>query len=303
MYFQVRRATSLCIEKDERKREVVETLKKVELEQCFAVQEAPRAHVQAPTPATEDPCLPSQPKDTSASHVLDTESDPDTDPHSDPEPDPLIEAQLAKSKARYSLEVASKLAVEAERRRIQEERGPRSGGVIKVTFHQRQFKNPARESKREEEEEWLRKQVRRRSGECDAFPQALARATKTQLEDEDGLDYEEVVRKSGKFFQAGDFGSAEEVILFFFLLLFTQPIFSLVLHSTAAPIHALHLLLFLLLHLLSQVLHCGLRLFPRNPSLYSRRATVSITYPPARPSLLLTGQAEGRGPPGSSGGL
>ena len=41
--------------------------------------------------------------------------------------------------------------------------------------------------------------------------QALAKASKKKLEEEEGLDYDEVVRKTGVFFRAGDLDSAEEV--------------------------------------------------------------------------------------------
>ena len=73
-----------------------------------------------------------------------------------------------------SIELAQQLAVEGERRRRAEARPPRQGGIIKVivsfwnqklvcilqvSFNKREFSHPARESKREEEEEWLRKQV------------------------------------------------------------------------------------------------------------------------------------------------
>ena len=41
--------------------------------------------------------------------------------------------------------------------------------------------------------------------------QALAKASRKKLEEEEGLDYEGVVRKTGVFFRAGDLDSAEEV--------------------------------------------------------------------------------------------
>ena len=110
--------------------------------------------------------------------------------------DPAIERQLKKSKAKYrfesqneifnvssrSIELAQQLAIEGEKRRRAEARPPRQGGIIKVnriiwepkkyfflllifqvSFNKREFSHPARESKREEEEEWLRKQVWRHS--------------------------------------------------------------------------------------------------------------------------------------------
>ena len=67
-----------------------------------------------------------------------------------------------------------------------------------MSFGAREFKHPARESKREEEEEWLRRH-------------ALAQASKKRLAEEEGLDYPEVVRRAGAFYRAGDLPSAEEV--------------------------------------------------------------------------------------------
>ena len=71
-------------------------------------------------------------------------------------------------------------------------------------FNKREFKHPARESKKEEEEEWLRRQ-------------AKAKAAKKKLEEEEEeeegrMDYAEVVRKAGSFYQVGDLGSALEVL-------------------------------------------------------------------------------------------
>ena len=71
--------------------------------------------------------------------------------------------------------------------------------MFKVAFNAREFKHPARESKREEEEEWLRRQ-------------AKAKAAKKKVEEEGSMEYEEVVRKAGSFYQVGDLGSALEVL-------------------------------------------------------------------------------------------
>ena len=112
----------------------------------------------------------------------------------------VIEAELKKSRASYSIKLAQQLAKEMEEQRRADALPPRAGGVIKVAFNKREFKHPARESKKEEEEEWLRRQ-------------AKAKAAKKKVEEEEGsMEYEEVVRKAGSFYQVGDLGSALEVL-------------------------------------------------------------------------------------------
>ena len=112
----------------------------------------------------------------------------------------VIEAQLRKSKASYSIKLAQQLAKEAEEQKRANSLPPRAGGVIKVSFNKREFKHPARESKREEEEEWLRKQ-------------AKAKAAKKKLEEEEGsMEFEDVERKARSFYQVGDLESALEVL-------------------------------------------------------------------------------------------
>ena len=113
----------------------------------------------------------------------------------------VIEAQLRKSKASYSIKLAQQLAKEAEEQKRANSLPPRAGGVIKVSFNKREFKHPARESKREEEEEWLRKQ-------------AKAKAAKKKLEEEEegSMEFEDVERKARAFYQVGDLESALEVL-------------------------------------------------------------------------------------------
>ena len=112
----------------------------------------------------------------------------------------MVEAELKKSRASYSIKLAQQLAKEMEEQRRADALPPRAGGVIKVAFNKREFKHPARESKKEEEEEWLRRQ-------------AKAKAAKKKLEEDEGsMEYEEVVRKAGSFYQVGDLGSALEVL-------------------------------------------------------------------------------------------
>ena len=112
----------------------------------------------------------------------------------------MVDAELKKSRASYSIKLAQQVAKETEEQRRADALPPRAGGVIKVAFNKREFKHPARESKKEEEEEWLRRQ-------------AKAKAAKKKLEEEEGsMEYEEVVRKAGSFYQVGDLGSALEVL-------------------------------------------------------------------------------------------
>ena len=56
----------------------------------------------------------------------------------------VIEAQLRKSKASYSIKLAQQLAKEAEEQKRANSLPPRAGGVIKVSFNKREFKHPAR---------------------------------------------------------------------------------------------------------------------------------------------------------------
>ena len=112
----------------------------------------------------------------------------------------MVDAELKKSRASYSIKLAQQVAKETEEQRRADALPPRAGGVIKVAFNKREFKHPARESKKEEEEEWLRRQ-------------AKAKAAKKKLEEEEGsMEFEDVERKARSFYQVGDLESALEVL-------------------------------------------------------------------------------------------
>ena len=100
---------------------------------------------------------------------------------------------------KYSIELAKKIAVENENLQKAELIPPRCITTIDVKFTHRQFSNPARESKAEEEREWLRKQEK-------------AKIDKIKLQEDLKMDHDEIVKKSQKLFSLGDFESAEEIL-------------------------------------------------------------------------------------------
>lgn len=106
---------------------------------------------------------------------------------------------INKISSKYSIELAKQIAVEEENRRKAEKIPPRSATTISVNFTPRQFRNPARESKKDEEEAWLKKQTK-------------AKERKQKIEEELQMDHDEVAKKCQHFFQLGDFESAEEIL-------------------------------------------------------------------------------------------
>ena len=88
---QVRRATSLCIEKDEKKREKIENLRQSSMLECFREEGA----------------------ETSCAGAMEGEEDvtqEEEDIHEEPvEIDPAIERQLKKSKAKYRFEIPNSI--------------------------------------------------------------------------------------------------------------------------------------------------------------------------------------------------
>ena len=176
-----RESTNLCIKKDERKRENIDNIKNTIVSSLGEKN---------PTNPEPEP---------------DNDNDNDNDPKyandslGDEEREMKINKAVKKSKAKYSIELAKKIAVEEENIRKMEALPPRSSKTINVNFTKREFKNPARESKKEEEQEWLRKQ-------------AKARDRKKKIQEELQMDHEDVVNKCQKFFKLGDMDSAEEIL-------------------------------------------------------------------------------------------
>ena len=171
-----RESTSLCIKKDERKRENIDRIKKTIVSSLGE---------RNPTNPEPEP-------------VNDRKGGNDNTSEDD-EREIKINKAVQKSKAKYSIELAKKIAVEEENLKKMEALPPRSSQTINVNFTKREFKNPARESKKEEEQEWLRKQ-------------AKARDRKKKLQEELQMDHDEVVKKCQKFFKLGDMDSAEEIL-------------------------------------------------------------------------------------------
>ena len=177
-----RESTSLCIKKDERKRENIDRIKKTIVSSL----------------GKQNPTNPKPEPDNCIDTKFDNKSDNDNNTEDD-EREVKINKAVKKSKAKYSIELAKKIAVEEENLKKMEALPPRSSQTINVNFTKREFKNPARESKKEEEQEWLRKQ-------------AKARDRKKKLQEELQMDHDEVVQKCQKFFKLGDMDSAEEIL-------------------------------------------------------------------------------------------
>ena len=69
-----------------------------------------------------------------------------------------------------------------------------------MKFTKREFRNPARDSKKEEkEDEWLRRQ-------------AKAQQRKQKVKDDIQMDYIEILEKASHFFKVEDLASAEEIL-------------------------------------------------------------------------------------------
>ena len=173
-----RESVNLCIKKDERKRENIDNIKSTIVSSLGEKN---------PTDS-----------DTEKLNETDNMEGMEEMEH-DAERDAKVNNTVKKSKAKYSIELAKKIAVEEEHIRKKESVPPRSRQTINVSFTKREFKNPARESKREEEQEWLRKQ-------------AKAKDRKKKIQEELQMDHDEVVSKCQQFFKLGDMESAEEIL-------------------------------------------------------------------------------------------
>ena len=111
----------------------------------------------------------------------------------------VSEKVINKITSKYSIELAKQIAVEEDNLKRAELIAPRSCTTIPVTFTPRHFSNPARESKKEEEEQWLKKQ-------------AKAKERKKKIEEDLQMDHDDVVKKCQHFFKLGDYESAEEIL-------------------------------------------------------------------------------------------
>ena len=181
-----RTSVNLCIEKDERKRSNIEEIKTTIVSSL----------------GDRNPTI--KEKDISTStdqdHGVKEEEDNEEEEAKEEEVrDKKINNAVKKISNTYSIELAQQIAVEEDNLRKMAEIPPRSCATLNVSFTPRQFSNPARESKRAEEEQWMRKQAR-------------ARDRKQQLQEELQLDHDEILQKCGHFFRLGDLDSAEEIL-------------------------------------------------------------------------------------------
>ena len=110
-----------------------------------------------------------------------------------------LDKAVKKIQENYSIDLAKKIAVENENLQRNSSVPPRSFTKINVQFTPRQFRNPARKSKKVEEEEWLKKQ-------------AQAKDRQKKIEEDLQMDHDEILQKCSHFFKLGDFQSAEEML-------------------------------------------------------------------------------------------
>ena len=129
-----RESTNLCIEKDERKRNKIDEIKNSIVSSLGD---------RNPTVETKPEAVKSE-LETEVVEINKNRRD----------------KAVRKIQENYSIDLAKKIAVENENLKRNESIPPRSFSKINVQFTPREFRNPARESKKVEEEEWLRKQTR-----------------------------------------------------------------------------------------------------------------------------------------------
>ena len=182
-----RTSVNLCIEKDERKRSNIEEIKTTIVSSLGD---------RNPTLREEDI---STSKDQDHGVKEEEEEVKEEEAKEEEVRDKKINKAVKKISNTYSIELAQQIAVEEDNLRKMAEIPPRSCATLSVSFTPRQFSNPARESKKAEEEQWLRKQAR-------------AKDRKQQLQEELQLDHDEILQKCGHFFRLGDLDSAEEIL-------------------------------------------------------------------------------------------
>ena len=176
-----KKSVNLCIEKDERKRENIDGIKKEILDSLGSRD------------PTQNKVISEDLVDKNASN----EGDEDKEENSKHKRQ--IDKAIDKKQHSYSIELAKKIAVENEAIKRQEKIPPRMGGKINVKFTKREFRNPARESKKEEEDEWLRRQ-------------AKAQQRKQKVKDDIQMDHTDILEKASHFFRVEDYASAEEIL-------------------------------------------------------------------------------------------
>ena len=181
-----RESTNLCIQKDERKRDKIEQIKSSILTSL----------------GDRNPTLiDDSPKVDQMKEVEEVKEEKEIEEKSE-----IVEINkhrrdkaVRKIQNNYSIDLAKRIAVENENVKRNESRPPRTFTKINVQFTPREFRNPARESKKLEEEQWLKKQ-------------AKAKDRQKQIQEDLQMDHDEILEKCSHFFKLGDFQSAEEIL-------------------------------------------------------------------------------------------
>ena len=172
-----RESTNLCIEKDERKRKTIDDIKSTIVTSL----------------GNKNPTI------NETEKVADLEDQAETKTEMVEINKRRLDKAVKKIQENYSIDLAKKIAVENENLQRNSSVPPRSFTKINVQFTPRQFRNPARKSKKVEEEEWLKKQ-------------AQAKDRQKKIEEDLQMDHDEILQKCGHFFKLGDFQSAEEML-------------------------------------------------------------------------------------------
>lgn len=172
-----RESTNLCIEKDERKRKTIDDIKSTIVTSL----------------GNKNPTI------NETEKVADLEDQAETKTEMVEINKRRLDKAVKKIQENYSIDLAKKIAVENENLQRNSSVPPRSFTKINVQFTPRQFRNPARKSKKVEEEEWLKKQ-------------AQAKDRQKKIEEDLQMDHDEILQKCSHFFKLGDFQSAEEML-------------------------------------------------------------------------------------------
>ena len=183
-----RESTNLCIQKDERKRDKIDQIKTTILTSL----------------GDTDPTL--QPEEKAAEVEVDVKEVKEVKEVHMEEKTEMVEINknrrdkaVRKIQNNYSIDLAKQIAVENENLERNESRPPRTFTTINVQFTPRQFLNPARESKKIEEEQWLKKQ-------------AKAKERQKKIQEDLQMDHDEILKKCSHFFKLGDFQSSDEIL-------------------------------------------------------------------------------------------
>ena len=173
-----KKSVNLCIEKDEKKRDNIDGMKRVILDSLGSKE--PTQNVNKFTQREKI-----TPANNERDRILGTKTDEKCEAVKPNESAELIKhgkrinKTINKIQQSYSIELAKQIAVENEAIKKNSIIPPRSSEKINVQFTKREFRHPARESKKDEEEEWLRQK-------------AKAQQRKQKVKDDIQMDHSEV---------------------------------------------------------------------------------------------------------------